>query len=68
MTLQDVKERSQFAVYYTQNNLNTAQDKINNLRDVMKIIGIRYERGKNQEEEVLTALEESALLGHWMAT
>jgi hypothetical protein len=67
MDLQDVVAQEQFADYYEQNNLRTPEEKIGKLREVMKIIGIRCERGR-KPEEVLAILEESALLGYWRAT
>lgn len=68
MELCDLTDLKQFGEYYMERNLNTLEEKIDNLRDTMKIIGIRYEKGNRKPEELLALLEESALLGYWRAT
>jgi len=68
MELCDLTEQDQFSEYYRERNLTTFEEKIDNLKETMKIIGIRYEKDKRKPEDILALLEESALLGYWRAT
>ena len=67
MMLSDVEQHSQFAAYYAENNLQTIEEKIDNLTTTMKIIATRCDEEETQEEE-LAGLEELALQGFWKAT
>lgn len=64
MTLHDVSTLEQFGEYYKSNNLVTIADKINYLKKAMKIRAMLCDDNETPEE-VLSGLEESALLGYW---
>ena len=67
MTLRDVRTQEQFPEYYTQNNLRSPEEKISKLREEMKITAIRGEK-TDTSTELLSVLEEAALLGYWRAS
>jgi hypothetical protein len=67
MTLHEVNGSEQFEEYYRSNNLVTVTDKINYLKKAMKIKAILNDEDETQDE-ILTGLEESALLGYWKAS
>ena len=67
MTLYEVSSQEQFEGYYQSNNLHTVEDKINDLKDAMKIRAMLHDEDETLEE-VLAGLEESALLGYWKAS
>ena len=67
MTLYDVSSQEQFEEYYQSNNLQAVEDRINYLKNDMKIRAIWHEEGETPAE-ILAGLEESALLGYWKAS
>jgi hypothetical protein len=67
MTLHEVSEPKQFEEYYKSNNLLTVDDKINYLKKAMKIRAMLRDEDETPDE-VLSGLEESALLGFWKAS
>lgn len=67
MTLQEVSEQEQFEEYYRLNGLLTTDDKISNLKKVMKVRAMLCDEDETPNE-VLSGLEESALLGLWKAS
>jgi len=62
MELHEVSSQKQFDEYYKSNNLQTIPEKIDYLKKVMKIRAMLCDEDETPEE-VLTGLEESALLG-----
>jgi len=64
--LRDIVEQSQFENLYRANGLNCVEDKINYLKKTMKIRAICCDE-EETPEEILSGLEESALLGYWKA-
>ena len=64
MTLEEVCEQAQLKEYYNSNNLLTTEDKIKNLRETMKVLALRCDKGETPEN-ILSALEASALHGYW---
>jgi len=67
MTLHEVGEQEQFEEYYKSNNLQTVKEKIDYLKKAMKIRAMLCDEDETPEE-VLSGLEESALLGYWKAS
>ena len=67
MTLHEVRSQEQFEDYYQSNNLQAVEDKINYLKNTMKIRAMLCDEDETPEE-VLAGLEESALLGYWKAS
>ena len=67
MNLQDVVEQAQFAEYYKSHGLQSTEDKINNLKKVMKIRAMQCDEVEPQGT-VLSGLEEVALRGFWKAS
>jgi len=67
MRLQEVEQQEQFARYYSENNLQNIEAKIDNLTKTMKVRAMRWEE-EPAKEEVLAGLEESVLLGNWKAS
>jgi len=67
MTLHEVDKPEQFEEYYKSNNLQTTEEKINYLKKAMKIRAMLSDEDET-EDEVLSGLEESALLGYWKAS
>jgi hypothetical protein len=67
MTLHEVSEPEQFKEYYNLNNLQTTSQKISYLKKAMKIRAMLSDEDET-EEEILSGLEESALLGYWKAS
>ena len=64
MKLHEIERHEQFAEYYAANNLQTIDDKIDNLTKIMKIRATRCDEIETKDEE-LAGLEETALLGNW---
>ena len=64
MTLHDVQEKGQLSAYYTEKNLQTIEQKIDNLTKTMKIRATKCDEAETKEE-ILAGLEETALLGNW---
>jgi hypothetical protein len=67
MTLHEVSEPKQFEEYYKSNNLLTVDEKINYLKNAMKIRAMLRDEDETPDE-ILAGLEESALLGFWKAS
>ncbi|MDR1148825.1 MAG: hypothetical protein LBK66_09360 [Spirochaetaceae bacterium] len=67
MTLHEVSLQEQFKEYYQSNNLQTVEDKINYLKNAMKIRAVLHDEDETSDE-LLCGLEESALLGYWKAS
>jgi len=67
MTLHDAGAPEQFEEYYKSNNLQTIEEKIDYLKKAMKIRAMLCDEDETPEE-VLSGLEESALLGYWKAS
>jgi hypothetical protein len=67
MTLHEVSEQEQFDEYYRSNNLSTTTEKIDYLKKAMKVRAMLSDEDET-EEEILSGLEESALLGYWKAS
>jgi hypothetical protein len=67
MTLYEVSSQEQFEEYYKSNNLQTVEDKINYLKNAMKIRAVLHDEDETSDE-LLCGLEESALLGYWKAS
>jgi len=67
MTLHDVGAPEQFEEYYKSNNLQTVNEKIDYLKKAMKIRAMLCDEDETPEE-VLSGLEESALIGYWKAS
>jgi hypothetical protein len=67
MTLNEVSSQEQFEEYYQSNNLQTVEDKINYLKNAMKIRAMLHDEDETLDE-LLGGLEESALLGYWKAS
>jgi len=67
MTLYEVNTPEKFEEYYRSNNLLTVSDKINSLKNTMKVKAILCDE-EETEEEILSGLEESAILGCWKAS
>ena len=67
MTLHEVSAPEQFEEYYKSNNLQTIPDKIDYLKKAMKIRAMLCDEDETPEE-VLSGLEESALIGYWKAS
>jgi len=67
MTLHQVAKAEEFKEYYKLNNLQTIEEKIDYLKKAMKIRAILCDEDETPEE-VLSGLEESALLGYWKAS
>jgi len=67
MTLHEVTAQRQFEEYYKSNNLQTTDAKISYLKKAMKIRAMLCDEDETPEE-VLSGLEESALLGYWKAS
>jgi len=67
MTLHEVVAQEQFEEYYRSNNLQTTEEKIDYLKKAMKIRAMLSDEDET-EDEVLSGLEESALLGYWKAS
>ena len=67
MRLQEVKSQDQFDNFYKSNNLLSVSEKIEYLKNVMKIRAMLFDKAET-EEEILKGLEESALLGYWKAS
>jgi hypothetical protein len=67
MTLHEVSAPEQFEEYYRSNNLQTVSDRINYLKNAMKIRAMLHDEDETQNE-ILAGLEESALLGYWKAS
>ena len=67
MMLHDVSSQEQFEEYYQSNNVQTVEDKINYLKNAMKVKAMLCDENETSEE-VLAGLEESALLGYWKAS
>jgi hypothetical protein len=64
MKLHDIERDEQFSEYYETNNLQTIEEKIDNLTRTMKIRATRCDEIETEEEK-LAGLEETALLGNW---
>ena len=67
MTLHEVSSQNQFDEYYKSNNLQTIPEKIDYLKKAIKIRAMLCDEDET-DEEVLSGLEESALLGYWKAS
>jgi len=67
MTLHEIISQNQFDEYYKSNNLQTVPEKIDYLRKAMKVRAMLCDDVETPEE-VLSGLEESALLGYWKAS
>jgi len=67
MTLHEVISQNQFDEYYKSNNLQTVPEKIDYLRKAMKVRAMLCDDVETPQE-VLSGLEESALLGYWKAS
>ncbi|GHV14597.1 hypothetical protein AGMMS49938_11020 [Fibrobacterales bacterium] len=67
MELKDVKTKDQFENYFANKNIHNTDEKINNLINTMKIRAIQYDESETPDEK-LASLEETALLGFWMAS
>jgi len=64
MTLHEVSSQEHFEEYYKFNNLQTIEEKIRYLTKAMKIRAMICEEDETPQE-ILSGLEESALLGNW---
>jgi len=62
--LREITSADQFESYYAQKGLKEYGEKIQHLKDAMKIKATRYEYDVT-EKEMLTGLEESVLYGYW---
>jgi len=67
MRLHEVKFPNQFDEYYKSNNLQTVPERINYLKNEMKVRAMLSDEDETPEE-ILSGLEESALLGYWKAS
>jgi len=67
MTLHEVSSQQQFDNFYKSNNLFSVSEKIDYLKNAMKIRAMLFDKTET-EEEILKGLEESALLGYWKAS
>ena len=67
MTLHEVRSQEQFEDYYQANNLQAVEEKINYLKNAMKVRAMLCDEDETPEE-ILAGLEESALLGYWKAS
>jgi len=67
MTLHEVSSQEQFGEYYQSNNLQAVEDKINYLKNAMKVRAMWHDKDETPDE-ILAGLEESALLGYWKAS
>jgi hypothetical protein len=67
MTLHEVSSQKQFDDYYKSNNLLSVSEKIDYLKNAMKIRAMLFDKSET-EEEILMGLEETALLGYWKAS
>jgi len=67
MRLHDVSSQNQFAEYYQSNNLQTIEQRIDYLKKEMKVRAMLSDEDETPDE-ILSGLEESALLGYWKAS
>jgi hypothetical protein len=67
MRLNEVKSQNQFDKYYQANNLQTVDQKVDYLKKEMKVRAMLSDEDETPEE-ILSGLEESALLGYWQAS
>ena len=67
MELHEVTDLDQLPAYYATKGLASAseKEKIDHLKQMMRITAVRYEFGPRPDNEVLQGLEDYVVIGAW---